>query len=107
MSLLSQVAKYCKESILFGVNAIDFSTSGRIIFAGYNDFVDQRTVIEEYTLLNLRAAWRSSGENWEFAVWGKNLTEEEYIQHSYVIGPGVIGTWGAPRTYGATVTWQM
>ncbi len=34
-----EVAKYTKESILFGVNAIDFSTSGRILFAGYNDYV--------------------------------------------------------------------
>ncbi len=33
-----EVAKYTKESILFGVNAIDFSTSGRILFAGYNDY---------------------------------------------------------------------
>ena len=31
-----EVAKYTKESILFGVNAIDFSASGRILFAGYN-----------------------------------------------------------------------
>ncbi|XP_040567334.1 guanine nucleotide-binding protein subunit beta-5 [Lepeophtheirus salmonis] len=33
-----EVTKYTKESILFGVNAIDFSTSGRILFAGYNDY---------------------------------------------------------------------
>jgi guanine nucleotide-binding protein subunit beta-5 len=33
-----EVAKYTKESILFGVNAIDFSASGRILFAGYNDY---------------------------------------------------------------------
>ena len=33
-----EVAKYTKESILFGVNAVDFSTSGRILFAGYNDY---------------------------------------------------------------------
>ncbi len=32
------MAKYTKESILFGVNAVDFSTSGRILFAGYNDY---------------------------------------------------------------------
>ncbi len=33
-----EVSKYNKESILFGVNAIDFSSSGRILFAGYNDY---------------------------------------------------------------------
>ena len=72
-----------------------------------NDYANQNTIIDEFTLVDMRAAWTSSDENWQFAVWGKNLTEEEYISHSYVIGPGVIGVWGAPRTYGATLTWQM
>jgi guanine nucleotide-binding protein subunit beta-5 len=29
-----EVAVYEKEAILFGVNAIDFSVSGRLLFAG-------------------------------------------------------------------------
>ena len=29
---------YTKESTIFGVNAVDFSISGRILFAGYNDY---------------------------------------------------------------------
>ena len=33
-----EVAKYTKESILFGCNAIDFSNSGRVLFGGYNDY---------------------------------------------------------------------
>jgi len=33
-----EVAVYTKESIIFGVNAVDFSVSGRILFAGYNDY---------------------------------------------------------------------
>jgi len=33
-----EVCRYTKESILFGVNAIDFSISGRILFGGYNDY---------------------------------------------------------------------
>ena len=33
-----EVAKYCKESVIFGANAIDFSSSGRILFGGYNDY---------------------------------------------------------------------
>lgn len=33
-----EVAVYAKESILFGVNAVDLSVSGRLIFAGYNDY---------------------------------------------------------------------
>ncbi len=72
-----------------------------------NDYLQQKTVIEEMSLLDARAAWTSANGNWTIALWGKNLTEDEYISHSYVIGPGVIGVWGPPRTYGATVSWSM
>lgn len=33
-----EVAVYSKESIIFGVNSVDFSISGRLLFAGYNDY---------------------------------------------------------------------
>jgi len=72
-----------------------------------NDYANQNTIIDEFQLWDARASWRSANENWEVAIWGKNLGDEEYISHSYVIGPGVIGVWGPPMTYGATVTWSM
>jgi len=34
----AEVACYEKEAILFGINAVDFSVSGRLLFAGYNDY---------------------------------------------------------------------
>ena len=40
------------------------------------------------------------------ALRGKNHTDEDYISHSYVIGSGVIGVWGASATYGVTVNWN-
>ncbi|KPM08154.1 WD domain containing protein 3 [Sarcoptes scabiei] len=33
-----EVAVYSKKSIIFGVNSVDFSISGRLLFAGYNDY---------------------------------------------------------------------
>lgn len=33
-----EVAVYTKPSIIFGVNSVDFSVSGRLLFAGYNDY---------------------------------------------------------------------
>lgn len=33
-----EVAVYAKESIIFGANAVDLSVSGRLLFAGYNDY---------------------------------------------------------------------
>lgn len=33
-----EIAVYSKESIIFGSNSVDFSVSGRLLFAGYNDY---------------------------------------------------------------------
>ncbi|XP_053479755.1 guanine nucleotide-binding protein subunit beta-5b isoform X2 [Ictalurus furcatus] len=33
-----EVAVYSKESIIFGASSVDFSLSGRLLFAGYNDY---------------------------------------------------------------------
>ncbi|CAH1796547.1 unnamed protein product [Owenia fusiformis] len=33
-----EVNCYTKESIIFGCNSVDFSLSGRLLFAGYNDY---------------------------------------------------------------------
>lgn len=71
-----------------------------------NDYLVQATITDEYDLIDARIGWVSTDERWEVALWGKNLTDEEYISHSYVIGPGVIGVWGAPMTYGVTVNWN-
>ncbi|XP_037873698.1 guanine nucleotide-binding protein subunit beta-5 [Bombyx mori] len=33
-----EVARYGKDSILFGVNSVEWSVSGRLVFAGYSDY---------------------------------------------------------------------
>ena len=68
------------------------------------DYVDDRIKVDERDLVDARLAWTSTSGAIEVALWGKNLTEEDYIAHMYVIGPGGIGVWGAPRTYGVTGT---
>ena len=82
---------------------LEFSHMDRQI----TDYVDQRTSVDEHDLIDMRIGWTSVGEKLDIAFWGKNLGEEDYIAHSYVIGPGVIGVWGAPRTFGATATYRL
>lgn len=72
-----------------------------------NDYINQNTVIQRAELWDGRIAWNSPDASWEVAFWGKNLLDKDYISHSYVIGPGVIGVWGAPRTFGLSATWNM
>ena len=84
----------------------DFDVEFSHVDEQITDYVFVGTVIQEKDLLDARIGWTSSDEQWDVSLWGKNLTDEAYISHSYVIGPGVIGVWGAPITFGVTVNWN-
>ncbi|NIB43889.1 TonB-dependent receptor [Pseudomaricurvus alkylphenolicus] len=71
------------------------------------DYLDQRTSIDEVELFSARIGWVSVDEKWDVSVWGKNLKDDDYISHTYTVGPGIIGTWGAPRTVGLTVNYNI
>ena len=64
---------------------------------------------DDYGLLNLRVALQGSS-GWELALWGKNVTDEEYWIHaidpSYGLDLGASGIMGDPRTYGVTGTYR-
>ncbi len=58
-----------------------------------------------YWLLNARASIAKDEDGWELALWGKNLTDEQYV--SQVTDDGDTDgyrVFGAPRTYGLTLT---
>jgi iron complex outermembrane receptor protein len=59
---------------------------------------------DAYQLLSLRAEWTSPSERYSFAVYGDNLTDEEYRSQVLPQFYGALSTWGAPRTFGASVT---
>lgn len=62
-------------------------------------------IIEDYTLVNAGITWLSSGEDWQLALKGRNLTDELYysmITDSNVLGGG--------KTYAAPAlprTWEF
>ena len=62
------------------------------------------TRASEADIIDARITWLSSDEKYSVALWGQNITDEEYVTHSYRIGPGTIGVWGAPSTVGLTGT---
>jgi iron complex outermembrane receptor protein len=71
----------------------------------HNDYVTRDvTIVEETDLLDASITWVSPQGRYQMLLWGKNLTDEGYIAHSYRIGPGTVGVWGAPLTVGLTGT---
>lgn len=63
---------------------------------------------DDYWLLNTRVSIQQ-GEQWEFAVWANNLTDEQYIIDAFdQSGQGVyIFNYGMPRTYGMTLSYRF
>lgn len=101
----SIVAEYTVPS---DVGEFDF----RAQYAGSDDqhfdYATQNdTVSPSHEELDLSARWASPDQNYQVSLWVKNATDEAYAQHVYRIGPGSIGAWNAPRTYGLTGTWEF
>lgn len=71
-----------------------------------------------YTLWNASMVWEGEDGHWQFGLFGRNLTDEEYKVSGYdfvnntTLAPelGAEGTliayYGAPRTITATITWR-
>ncbi len=64
---------------------------------------------DDYTLVNGRISLGSSDGTWDLSVWGKNLTNEEYLEQSFIVDFfGVTGDlYNTPRTYGATLAYNF
>ena len=63
---------------------------------------------EAYGILDGRISFLSRDNDWEVALWGKNLADEKYMLG--VVGLGVFGynlqSWGEPLTWGVEFTWR-
>jgi iron complex outermembrane recepter protein len=60
------------------------------------------------TLVNAQAKWTSSNEIASVAVWGRNLTDEEYqVYGTQTSSSGQIGMPGEPQTYGVTLGYNF
>ena len=62
--------------------------------------------VPEYDVLDLRASYTTSSENWTFTAWVKNATDEDYFLHNFPVQSSGFATPALPRTYGLTVGWR-
>jgi iron complex outermembrane recepter protein len=87
---------------------LDYVNQGELYIAASNSDLSK---LDGYELYNARVSFQSADEAWELALWGKNLTDEEYAIHSSDLSIlGSISTsdiLGNPRTYGVTFTYNM
>lgn len=69
----------------------------------------EELIQESYWLLNSRLTYTSSDEHWQVALYGTNLTDEEYLTnglHEDLVG-AIEGYYGRPREWGVTVSYRF
>lgn len=88
-----------------GAGEFDFRGQYAFMDDQFNDYVTRKeTIIEESSTFDASVRWTSPEGMYQLVLWGKNLTDERTVAHSYRIGPGSIGVWSEPLTFGLTGT---
>ena len=89
----------------------DYSYTGARLSTG--SLADQRDPgkrVGSYDIVNARLSYSSSAENWQIALWGMNLEDDDAIADFGNIGQaiGSITAWPLPpRTYGVDITYSF
>ncbi|WP_116365257.1 TonB-dependent receptor [Parahaliea mediterranea] len=93
---------------LGGAGAVDF-----VVDYSYTDayFFDNennpRTKNDAYSVWNASVNWYSPTDKWMLSLWGKNLDDELYASGKVDVIGSVLTSYAPPRTWGATVRWNL
>ncbi len=107
--MLNAIARYDlpTESMGFGTYImLDGSYRTKTYFSVNNRGQSSQ---DAYFLMNGRIAFTSPDERWEFAVWGRNLTNKLYVTNAYDNYGGIFPSQnflGDPRTYGVSLAFR-
>jgi iron complex outermembrane receptor protein len=83
---------------------VDGSYSDSVFKDAINDPV---IAADSYVLVNARLSLFNAARSWEVALWGKNLSDEQYVAQGLNTGLGAGNrNYNAPRTYGASFTYR-
>jgi len=72
----------------------------------FNDVSNSPQIAQDaYGLLSARVAWTSQSTDWELALFGTNLGDEEYLEHGFNAAAfgATVGVAGRPREWGFAV----
>ncbi len=60
-----------------------------------------------YRLVDANISFLAPEQQWELSLWAKNLLDERYISHLYVLGGNDYALYGTPRQYGLSLSWNF
>jgi iron complex outermembrane recepter protein len=70
---------------------------------GYATEVDNRLQVDSYGLFNANIKWTAPSGNYYVKLWGRNLTDEEYLAQYISVFTADLGAAADGRTYGVAV----
>ncbi len=83
---------------------LDVMYSDKMYFSTGN--VDEAST-PSYTLVNARIGLET-GSGWDLSLWGRNLTDETYVQQSFTVGVGDSHPiYGPPTMWGVTAAYNF
>jgi len=107
---LTWMAKVRYEVPLFGSMAAAVQADAHYSDATFKEATNDPLIkSDEYTIVNARVAMLSLERTWEFALWGRNLTDELYVSQGLDLASFGLGNrnYNAPRTFGAELSWRF
>jgi iron complex outermembrane receptor protein len=85
---------------------ISYSWRSKIYFEADNNAVDPDSSEDPLGLLDASLSWAQ--DDWQFTLWGTNLTDERYRRQVLnSTGSAQRGVWAEPRTIGLKVTYAF
>ncbi len=72
----------------------------------YQEPDNEVTRMPAFDLLDVKLSFNSSATNWDVSLWAKNLLDEEYISHLYLLGGNDYALFGTPRTVGVSLRYS-
>ena len=97
------IPRYTKAT---SVGTFDFQSTFYYSTKVYYD-VGDRIQQPSYVNLNATAMWQPVGSNWQFGIWGRNLTDKLTIVATIIDSTGDALQYSQPRTYGARVKYSF
>ena len=64
---------------------------------------------DDYTTYNARVSIAGEDDKWVLSLWGKNLSNEDYLEHVFIVDFfGITADlYNTPRTWGGTLTYNF
>ena len=87
------------DDSLYGGDSYDFDFIGSASM--------RRLQSDSYGLLSARISYIPDNADWSVAIWGNNLTDEEYYNEVTANGFALTGNLAPPITYGIDLTYSF